>query len=473
MGFITMVRVFLVLAALLFLNDTAAACSCAGIRQRDGFHPCMAYSSADAVFTGVVTEISFASVDANGEPVRFSEKVVHFSIDEVYRGIQGPSVQIFTHPNAPSCGYDFKQGERYFVYARREKDGKLTEWLCGPTVPLDAAARDLAYARAIKKGESGARIGGAVVKYEHRDIKDYGTRVPLSGIEVVLEQGDERVAKTTTDAEGQYEFRGLAAGTYRVRAALPSGARELSPDAKPKDHCVYLDDAMSCGSDAFILTNDSSIKGRLVTPNDSPLPQQYLALIPLDEKGKEISSSLTPSVSSLPQSGNYYFRAVPPGRYLLAVNPRNKPGKSDPTYPLMYYPGVMSRERARVIEIAETSEINLEDFKLTPPLKERWFSGTVLLADKSPAAGATVILIDPNDRMMETNVTEVITDERGRFRVKGYETFPYWIDAYLQSEAQPNGGFLYASPVRLSTIGSVEGVELVISLTYRAQPYHK
>jgi predicted SpoU family rRNA methylase len=106
---------------------------------------------------------------------------------------------------------------------------------------------------------------------------------------------------------------------------------------------------------------------------------------------------------------------------------------------------------------------------LTRPLKERWFSGTVLLADKTPAAGAKVILIDPNDRMTETNVTEVIADGEGKFRVKGYESFPYWIDAYA---GEKSGVPMYAPPVQLSTKGSVDGIELVLTLNYRAQPYH-
>ena len=71
--------------------------------------------------------------------------------------------------------------------------------------------------------------------------------------------------------------------------------------------------------------------------------------------------------------------------------------------------------------------------------------------------------------MTETNVAEVIADVEGKFRVKGYESFPYWIDAYVGSKSEPP---MFAPPVQLSTRGSVEGIELVISLTYRAQPYH-
>jgi hypothetical protein len=433
----------------------------------------MAYSSADAIFTGLVTEVSYFPPD---KPSYLSEKVVRFSVDEAYKGVQGRTIEVMTNPSTPSCGYDFKQGQRYFVYAqRRKEDGKLTEWLCGPTVPLEYAARDLAYAREIMKGESGARIVGAVIKHGHRDVKDYGGPVPLSGLEVVLEGPQGGIlSKTVTDREGGYEFRGLGVGLYRVRAALPVGPREWFPEGKSKEHHVMLYGGMQCASESFILITDSSIRGRLVTPEGAALPAQFMELVPLDENGNEISSSMTPSVSSMPKSGEYYFRIVPPGRYLVAVNARNTPGKSDPTYPLMYYPGVMSRERATVIRISQTREIILDDFMLTPPLKERWFSGTVLLPDRSPAVGARVILIDPNDRMMNTNVTEVIADERGQFRVKGYETFPYWIDAYVDfiSEDRPGGRFQFAPPVKLSTSGSVESVELVISLSYRYQPYH-
>ena len=74
------------------------------------------------------------------------ENVVRFSVDEAYRGVQGRTVEVFTNPNTASCGYPFKQGQRYFVYAQRDKDGKLREWLCGPTVRLEEATRDLAYA---------------------------------------------------------------------------------------------------------------------------------------------------------------------------------------------------------------------------------------------------------------------------------------------------------------------------------------
>lgn len=458
-------NLLLVFAASLFLVDKAAACTCKGPRMDPGFHPCITHRPADAVFTGQVVEISSARPD---QPVYLSEKIVRFSVDKAFKGIEGRTAEVVTNPSTPSCGYDFKLGQRYFVYARRDKQGRLTEGLCGPTVPLEEAALDLAYAEEVMNGVKGGRIVGAVTRYDRHDVNDYGTRAPVAGVEVVLESGEE-IAKTVTNSKGQYEFRDLGAGDYRVRAALPTELRVWSNDGKPKDHYVMLREETGCASESFLLTNSSSISGRLVTPESSSLPAQAIALIPLDEKGKEISSALAPSEASAREKGSYYFRDVAPGRYLLAVNPRNRPGTSDPVYPLMYYPGVMSRDQATVIQVSSSREISLNDFMLTRPLAERWFSGTVLLADKTPAAGAKVILIDPNDRMMGTNVTEIVADDQGRFRVKGYESFPYWIEAYLEVGGVP----MFAPPVQLSTSGSVGGVELVISLNYRAQPYHR
>ena len=92
----TFLKLLLILAALLFFVDKAAACSCDGQRQRPEFHPVMVYWSNDAVFTGEVTEITFAQLDKDGKPVRFSDRVIHFSVDKGFRGVEGPGIEIIT-----------------------------------------------------------------------------------------------------------------------------------------------------------------------------------------------------------------------------------------------------------------------------------------------------------------------------------------------------------------------------------------
>src|SRR6185295_18079462 len=207
--------------------------------------PCLTYWRADAVFTGQVVGVSFARMGADGKPARFSEKIFQFSVDKAFRGVEGPTVEIITNPNGASCGYDFIEGQKYFVYAGRNRDGKLTQHLCDPTVPLDKAARDLAYAEQVMRGEvKDAWIVGSVVKHERGSFVDYGIRSPLAGIEVMLEEpypAPKFLAQTVTNSDGVYEFRGLGVGTYRVRAAYSVGPREWSDNnGKPKDHTVSI-----------------------------------------------------------------------------------------------------------------------------------------------------------------------------------------------------------------------------------------
>jgi hypothetical protein len=177
--FRTSCRIFLVLVASLLFVDTAAACMCSGPRQQPGFHPCTAYWKADAVFTGRVEEVARVPRITNGKPSVVGEQVVRLSVDEAFRGVEGPTVEIVSFS---PCRFPFQQGQRYFVYAtKRKEDGKLTEWLCGPSVPLKKAARDLAYAREMKQGESGSRVVGTVLKNERPGSRGCRQRVSAAG----------------------------------------------------------------------------------------------------------------------------------------------------------------------------------------------------------------------------------------------------------------------------------------------------
>ena len=253
----------------------------------------MAYRGADAVFTGQVEAIS-SDIDS-------WDKVVRFSVESAFKGVQGRTVEVFTNSSEASCGYPFSPGQRYFVYSKRDRDGKLREGLCGPTVRLGEANRDLAYARAVMAGEKGARIVGAVVKVERASVMEYQKKSAMPDVGVTLERWDQpwkTVSRTVTDAEGRYEFKGVGEGNYRVRAMLPKPGWEWTPDGKGKEHQVSISKETHCEIDSFIVTSDSSIRGRLVTPDGAPIPNQYMSLIPLDENRKEFSSMYTPTTNS-------------------------------------------------------------------------------------------------------------------------------------------------------------------------------
>jgi hypothetical protein len=101
--------------------------------------PSEALEWATAVFLGRVEEITTAKIPlARGE--RLEERKVLFSIQKSWKGKQGKTLTIFTNVSGASCGYPFRVGQEYLVYAygapprlhvslcsRTQMKGKATE----------------------------------------------------------------------------------------------------------------------------------------------------------------------------------------------------------------------------------------------------------------------------------------------------------------------------------------------------------
>lgn len=258
----TILKLLLISVVLLFPFRSADVCTCLGPRQLDGFHPCTVYWGADAVFVGQVVGVSFAEMDETGKPIPYSRRIFRFSVDIALKGVDGNTVEVTTTANGASCGYNFIEGKRYFVYAHRNRDGKLTEFSCGPTVQVDEAEADIEYAEEVLRGGiKDAWIVGAVINHERGPFMDYGIRSPLSGIEVELKDAEGNLlSRTVTNKDGRYEFRGLGVGSYRVSASFPRGLLEWSPAGKPGNHLVSIREGTHCESEGFTLTTGGSIK---------------------------------------------------------------------------------------------------------------------------------------------------------------------------------------------------------------------
>jgi len=119
-------RIFLLLLAVPFLTNTAYlfapitahACSCA---ESESFEEALA--NADAVFSGEVTEIQ--------------NEDVSFDTGLVWKGPLFEEYIVTTAEDESTCGYPFKVGEWYLVYAF-EVDGVYSTNICSRTSLLDA-----------------------------------------------------------------------------------------------------------------------------------------------------------------------------------------------------------------------------------------------------------------------------------------------------------------------------------------------
>src|SRR5262245_15366694 len=184
--------------ALLSLSENALACVCWLTRP-----PCEEYWQADAVFIGTSKELSwFEYEDKLPELViKRKQPIFHFSVDQAFRGVTGSQVEVLTGMGGGDCGYGFKIGEQYLVYAIRDAEHKekmLYTSACHRTRPVRNAGEDLEYIEGLSKASPGGLVFGAVSKYNWPTANSGpGGSVPLEGVKITLEGPGKSVTVMT------------------------------------------------------------------------------------------------------------------------------------------------------------------------------------------------------------------------------------------------------------------------------------
>src|SRR6185295_12203766 len=114
------------LLILIWLNSYAFACSCIGPGK-----PCQAYGAASAVFVGTVIAVRTAerATPVNRDNIDWTPRTFKFSVEQSFLGAGGREAEVATGMGGGDCGYEFKVGERYLVYAYLWKD-RLTTGIC-------------------------------------------------------------------------------------------------------------------------------------------------------------------------------------------------------------------------------------------------------------------------------------------------------------------------------------------------------
>lgn len=125
---------FVILTLLLLKPSSVIACSCSL-----PLTPLEELEKSTAVFSGKVTDIDFpiGIKISSADPVK-----VTFEVSKTWKGPNSKTLIVATARHGASCGYSFKQGEEYLVYAYNEED-KLSASLCSRTELLSSAETDL------------------------------------------------------------------------------------------------------------------------------------------------------------------------------------------------------------------------------------------------------------------------------------------------------------------------------------------
>ncbi len=441
-------------------GQEAFACSCVSEQP-----VCEAFGGSTAVFVGRVVGAAEQKTGTgeDGTKITYDVGSIYFMVEEAFSGVKARTkVTIQSGTGGGDCGYWFRRGEQYLVYAYGDEKGKLYTSICSRTRPLAAADEDLPSLRTLPPAGTGVRLHGVVAKLSDTPESDNKERKVegIAGITVTVKHPGGRRQEIVTDSEGRYELTGLKPGEYEVSAALP----DYYYKNEYSTHKIRVYDR-GCAEASFAAIPDGRITGQVLDAEGKPVRKAKVVLIsPKAEgyltMGDEVASDY---IHNDPQ-GRFEFEQVPPGEYHLGLNVTFSPDADEPYLPT-YYPGVTERSLATVIKVGLGQKLKDYVLRLPPRLVERAVQGFVLWPDGTPAAGAEVYLADRKHPGWIANGTTK-TDAQGRFTLVGFDGITYWVLASADrfpaasfQERQPT----HAEPPTVTLTSSVSDLKLVLT----------
>ncbi len=320
--------------------------------------PCQEFWEKNTVFIGVATRVVSTPNNTGMALGPYLHSTVHFSIDEAFKGIDGTTV-VF---DLGSCAYGFKQGERYLVYAQRNSDNTFSvDARATRTRPLSEASDDLKYIRALSSEESGTRVFGKVQQYFPNSPKGGWVPHAIPNIKVTLEGNGQR-QEVVSDSDGNFEFKRVAAGTYKVWPELPAYLRY-------RDRTFKLT-GRGCVEPEFVIVRKAQLFGRVLNIAGKPLAGVPVSVVPADVGVEQIFSEDKDKaawpVSITDQEGRYWFERVGNGRFLLIINRTESERLQGSARSLsrLFYPGVSNIEGATAIVVRYSTEPEEFNFRL-------------------------------------------------------------------------------------------------------------
>ena len=399
---------------------SADACSCLSSGPA-----CQAFWTTDVVFDGTVVKIEPTARNETSSDRTFqvSEFVVTLQVRQSWKGVAGEMVQVTTSGSGASCGFDFKMGSRYLVFASRGgSDSRPRVSLCSFTRAYDGTGEPAAFFASLGRPETGGRVFGTIESFA-RTFKppNSSSRSPMD-LEVRL-TGNGRTLTTTAKA-GRYEFSGLASGNYGLSILVPDGYSTSMP-TRP----VEIPNARACFESDFGLSPSGRISGWVVDASGRGVSnvevEATAADIVLD---RETYLQVVSARSD--DSGFFELRELPPGRYITGINLQDLPSQYRP-YARTIFPG--GSEPPLTIELALGQSVDLGRWVIPPPLAVVKLTGRIEWKDGTPAAGVYVTLRDigQNAASPARGAGGAMSGTDGRFVVDGREGRIYRFGARL------------------------------------------
>ncbi len=461
---------------LFFSFETVRACSCAARET------CQYFSDAKVVFVGRVLDSTekTAAVKRRGQQIgsnewgetEYSEKrqISRLRVEESFIGTGGRTELSVETEISSSCGLTLQKDVSYIIYAGiNEAENTLTTHFCSGTKPVSAAREDLIYLRANKNNRS--VVSGRVGFGKFRELNP--ARLLEYGVTTVSLENEEKQQQANIEQNGLYNFLNVSPGKYKIKVVLPdflTAIDDYNPGIAEElgigDQSEIEVSEHGCLKKDFLLEENGRIGGRITGADGKPVEDITVYLVPVSKTGRKIKQEDACYDNGLcldtDKNGNYFFKGLKAGRYLIGVRLGDYIGNdsTDAAYIKTYFPGVAAEKNAVPVNIKFGALTDKVDFKLTGKYREGEIKGRVFYKDNRPAANVRVRYVARTPDLKENGITFIKTDENGRFSIAAYENHAYLIGAL----ADENNESLEAVAVVVNVLPKKEIKEIKLVL---------
>jgi protocatechuate 3,4-dioxygenase beta subunit len=206
-------------------------------------------------------------------------------------------------------------------------------------------------------------ISGTVVQTES------GEAIRKAIVTLTLDGTPRRWATTRTDGSGRFQFDGLPAGKYDLRAAKANEGSAIygAKSVRELGDAITLGDGESRSGITLKFLRAASIGGRVLDSDGDPVSDAQVSLL---QQGRNLGAPVPVNyrAANTDDRGEYRFSDVDPGRYYIRVTPSGvrpaMPTKGRPILVEQYYGGARDFKDASPVHVSGGDNLVGLDFHI-------------------------------------------------------------------------------------------------------------